>query len=271
MVSIGSTVFTRVLDEDGVGGPQWSETEVPNGAPASPGLGGDPSDFLSYLKASHDVTYLGDETLEGDSVTRYRAEMEAPSAVPVEPMDVWVDDEDRLRRLTFGATSEGAGSVHMDMRLWDFGTPVEIEAPDPDDVTDEPFPGLSFEQNVAPEAPDGELDEFGVDEVYTVTGEEGPSGPHALVTITGDRVGICISMAPPGTSQSMLFEADSDEAIVVVWGDATESNPYKRGGCGTPPTSPEFTDRLLQDPEQFELRFEREEAPDVVVPLTNAY
>lgn len=276
MVSIGSTVFTRVLDEDGVGEPQWTKTDVPNGAAASPALG-DPSDFLSYLEGTHDVTDLGDETLDGDPVTHYRAEMEAPSAVPeglefdLEPMHVWVDEEGRLRRLTFGATSDDAGSMHMEMRLWDFGVPVEIEAPDPEDVSDEPFPGSSFRQNVTPEAPDGELNEFGVDEVYTLTGEEGSSGPHVLVTIAGDSVGVCISMAPPGTSRAMLFEAGSDEAIVAVSVDRTESNPYKRGGCMGSGLPADLADRMRTDPEQFELRFEREDAPDVVVPLTNAF
>lgn len=93
----------------------------------------DPARFLEQLRdEAGSVTQVGEEEVRGAATTRYRAEVDAAAVAVagVDPdeattVDVWVDEEDRLRRVEAG---------DMVVELWDFGTPVEAE--EPADVTD---------------------------------------------------------------------------------------------------------------------------------------
>lgn len=271
IVSVGSSVFMRILDEDGVGQPQWYETEMPDGAVASPALGGDPSDFLAYLKGvSHDVTDLGEETLDGVPVTHYRAEMEVPdfgASAPggeefdLEPMDVWVDEEGRLRRFTFGATSDGAGSMHMDMRLWDFGTPVEIEAPDPDDVTDpSPYSGQGSVGN--------EIGSGGA--VTMIMGEGRIDTPYVEVDTQDPRIiEACVHSPRPVTSATLVHKPSGRLVFVFspVRSDGHFTGPLPVA-CVEHPITHADVEALIEEPTEFTLSVERSDGSNEIVKLT---
>ena len=122
----------------------------------------DPTQTLNYLRgASNEVEEVGEEDVRGTPTTHYRATVdlrkaidEAAGAVPegerdrvrkaiegvieqtgVEsmPMDVWIDEDGRARRLAmdYTMTMGGAGKVRMQMAIdyFDFGVEVDVEPP----------------------------------------------------------------------------------------------------------------------------------------------
>ena len=133
------------------------------------GLGNsDPTATMQMLRGvSDDVEEVGTEEIRGVSTTHYRANVDMDKAIAEAPkkarramkqqfeslgtssfpVDVWIDDDDLLRRQTFTmdlskAASGGApaGSVPtsmtVSMDLYDFGTEVNVEPPPAKDVTD---------------------------------------------------------------------------------------------------------------------------------------
>ncbi|HEX5613661.1 MAG TPA: hypothetical protein VFZ83_00765 [Acidimicrobiia bacterium] len=81
----------------------------------------------------------------GDVPESMRADLERSFAVlglETLPMDVWIDSDDRVRRLDFELSSielAEAGTdlaVHMSMELFDFGVEVNVVAPPPDETVD---------------------------------------------------------------------------------------------------------------------------------------
>lgn len=132
----------------------------------------DPARSAAYAKAitDKDVTKKGTATIDGVKTTRYRvlvdvAELPGGDALrrqagPTVPMDVWLDDEGRIRRQQIDMTLEaapatrrssaGASSsprqvtVRTVMEFTDFGTEVEADAPPAGEVTD--MTGKALEQ-----------------------------------------------------------------------------------------------------------------------------
>lgn len=131
----------------------------------------DPTQALQYLRgAADDVTEVGEEEIRGEQTTHYKATLDfdkAAAAAPAEqqaalrqvaqlyggqqvPSDIWVDDEDRLRRMTFTVdlsklqlpqgtdTSEvkPTGTMEFAMDLFEFGVTVDATPPPADQVTD---------------------------------------------------------------------------------------------------------------------------------------
>jgi hypothetical protein len=121
------------------------------------GLGGQsPAEQLKFLKATSDIEKVGEEEVDGASTTRYKGTVDlreypklaepkdreaaekaidtlikngAPATMPVE---VWVDDEDMIRRQKFSMTMTTGGQktkTAMDMRFSDFGADVEVSPP----------------------------------------------------------------------------------------------------------------------------------------------
>jgi hypothetical protein len=137
------------------------------------GLSGqtDPTKVLAYLeKVSDDVQVVGSEQVRGVDTTHYHATLslaktidENSDKVPAGlrdsikslaglfgnmPADVWIDGDGRLRRLsleidlgamfrgfeTTGTTTADNLVITETMDLYDFGTPVHVEAPPADQV-----------------------------------------------------------------------------------------------------------------------------------------
>lgn len=132
------------------------------GAGASPAsLTGNPAETLQYLKgASDDVTRVGEATIRGTTTEHYRLTVDlqrAAGRIPEPkrarflqalkafgsttlPIDVWVDDQGRVRRMSFSAQmqlgAQGSARIEETLDLFDFGVPVAVTAPPPSEVTD---------------------------------------------------------------------------------------------------------------------------------------
>ncbi|MDQ3979654.1 MAG: hypothetical protein M3314_08890 [Actinomycetota bacterium] len=120
----------------------------------------DPTQALTYLKgALDDVEEVDEETQRGEETTHYRGTIDlrkASASLPPDaqrgvedaiaslgtsrlPVDVWVDDEGRIRRMIFSADPDGAGPNQpgrVDIELYDFGATADVQVPPADQVTD---------------------------------------------------------------------------------------------------------------------------------------
>jgi hypothetical protein len=126
--------------------------------------GSDPRGTLDYLRSiSGDVTRLGTEEVRGVPSTHYFAvvdwkkalarsardagqpglfdQLAFPSSLQNVPVDVWVDAENLMRRMTmdFSFSSPGLSQqakASLSMELFDYGAPVMVEAPPASAVVD---------------------------------------------------------------------------------------------------------------------------------------
>ncbi|HEY4018815.1 MAG TPA: hypothetical protein VGM75_09025 [Pseudonocardiaceae bacterium] len=128
----------------------------------------DPTQMLSYLRGMGTVTDKGPATIDGTPTEHYLAVMNVSDLVKKEnltadqaaqiekvlgggqvPMQVWIDQQNRLRQLTYSqnmdlgaitgnATGAGAGTVAIQetMKLSDFGVPVNVTMPPADQTAD---------------------------------------------------------------------------------------------------------------------------------------
>ena len=171
MVSDGDTIYMRSsLFEMFAGTRGWLSMSAEDlGVDAeSLGLGAATSDPTKILEALRGVTgepeVVGQEEVDGVATTHYRATMSLADAVAevperhraeVEaaleqlgevgdaemPVDVWIDGDDLPRRMTldmgaaFGAIAGEDAAATMTIDLFDYGQPVDIEIPSPDEVT----------------------------------------------------------------------------------------------------------------------------------------
>jgi hypothetical protein len=144
------------------------ETAERGGDPISllfpvPGGAGDPSDVFSMvLRASDKIEKLGTEELRGDDATHYRASVdlkelakEVPAAQRDEfldgmpgdkslPVEVWVDEESRLRRVSIREEFMKGATMLMSFDLFDHGINVDVDPPPADQViTQERFDELT--------------------------------------------------------------------------------------------------------------------------------
>jgi hypothetical protein len=131
--------------------------ELKESARSSSGI--DPSSPLESLRAAFgDVETLGRDRLRAGSATHYRVNLDVDRALeddhgaladlsPVQlkairsmdgtPMDVWVDDDGRVLKQQFHMDMPGGlGRATVAIEFYDFETPVAVEAPPADQVTD---------------------------------------------------------------------------------------------------------------------------------------
>ncbi|NEE06335.1 hypothetical protein G3M58_07780 [Streptomyces sp. SID7499] len=180
----GQRIEQRVIDQvlyqklpkgQAPGGKPWIKIDLGKVA-ARQGAGdrsmSDPAQSAAYAKAitDQDVTKKGSATVNGVKTTHYRVSVDVAELPdgdtlrkqvgPTLPMDVWLDDEGRMRRQQIDMTvkgpqasqrsSSGASSapekvtVRTVMDFTDFGTEVEADAPPAGQVTD--MTGKALEQ-----------------------------------------------------------------------------------------------------------------------------
>jgi hypothetical protein len=172
VVSDDLTMYMRSdLFAAALGGRDWMKVDMKRvgssmglDVAGSQQLGQDPAEQLRMLRAvSGDVTKEGREQVAGTQTTRYRATVDLrryADVVPEEqreaarkgidrliemsgqseiPMGVWIDDEDRVRRMTFDqAMRQGSVEVRVAMTIEyvRFGVPVDIDVPEDGEVFD---------------------------------------------------------------------------------------------------------------------------------------
>jgi hypothetical protein len=180
VVSDGNTVYMRSpMLAPGLGGREWMKLDIERfgsamGIPmAGSGMGTQSaSEQLRMLRAvSGDVSDEGREQVRGAETSHYSLKVDLrrtadllPAAQReaarqgieqlVEltgqseiPMDVWIDDQQRVRRMEVDQRMKQAGievGVHMTMEYVRFGVPVDIDLPNEADVFD--ATGLALQQ-----------------------------------------------------------------------------------------------------------------------------
>jgi hypothetical protein len=118
-----------------------------------PGSPTKPTDVLArVLLASEEEEELGEEEIRGTNTTHYRARVDIEKLVKqlpaadrpdgdvsqlwgekLVPVEIWIDDESRLRRITIEQTDDDA-SMSTTVELFDYGVEVDVEPPPADEI-----------------------------------------------------------------------------------------------------------------------------------------
>lgn len=138
-------------------GDKWIAAPTGTDLPAT----SDPLAQLDSLKDVSDLQEVGTEDVNGVSATHYTGTIDLAKALKASGLpddqveaaekalgkggssakiDIWVDDSDRIvkvnQTLDMSVGDKGDASVTTSMTFSDFGTDVNVEAPDPADVLD---------------------------------------------------------------------------------------------------------------------------------------
>ncbi|MEV5341311.1 hypothetical protein AB0K93_22955 [Streptomyces sp. NPDC052676] len=162
---VDQVLYQKASGQKAPDGKPWVKIDLKKVA-ARQGLNqqiGDPAQTAAYAKAitDKDVTKVGTEKIDGTSTTHYEVSVdvsELPGGErmsrqfgPTLPMQVWLDDEGRLRRQQVDMTVEAPASASATpddgaapqqlkmstvMEFSDFGTDVDAEAPPAGQVAD---------------------------------------------------------------------------------------------------------------------------------------
>jgi len=102
--------------------------------------------FDAFEAGLREVRYVGEDSIGGETVDHYTLTLDAaavaeeqgmqmPSGAP-ETIDyeLWLDSEKRMRRVTFDLTGQG----QMEMTMSDWGKPVRVTAPRPNQIMEMP-------------------------------------------------------------------------------------------------------------------------------------
>lgn len=133
---------------------KFVEFDLSDPASLPPGMGDlgnqlDPlAAFEEFEPALKEVTFVGTEDVDGEDLHHYdvvmdSAKLESLKDIPAEAglpeevgYDLWFDDEFRIRQMEMVMDMETPVSVEAQM--FDWGQPVEIEAPPADQIAEQP-------------------------------------------------------------------------------------------------------------------------------------
>jgi hypothetical protein len=91
-----------------------------------------PGSALDLLRElSGDVQVVGEDEIAGHHAVHYRATVDA--AGKTAPVDVWIDDQDRVVKMQ---VSMPDGTGELTMQITEFGAPIDVVAPPPEEVAD---------------------------------------------------------------------------------------------------------------------------------------
>jgi hypothetical protein len=188
---IGRTGYTRWIVKGKTYWVKQTETET-SGDPLEqlipfPGTPTKPTGVLTrVLSASDEITELGAEDVRGTETTHYRARVSVAKLVEqlpradrpggdvaarwgsFVPVDIWIDDQSRLRRITIRQPEDAAGSnpaMTLTVELYDYGVEADIEPPAEETISQEEFDRLTPVVTLRPEQGEGEGEEISPEEV----------------------------------------------------------------------------------------------------------
>lgn len=155
-ITDGTIQYLKLPPELGGGGPPWirfdlAELGVP--VPSNTNPTSNPIDALRQLDAIvGDITKVGVEDVRGEETTHFRFAVDvvktnpdAAAKLPADvqdglrrvPMDLWLDDQDRPRRLRQALDlGPDFGTMTTTVELFDFDKAVTIDLPPADQVRD---------------------------------------------------------------------------------------------------------------------------------------
>jgi hypothetical protein len=126
---------------------KWAKLDLaevlPDGASSITPLGrlasSDPARALALLvQSAGDMRRVGTEAVRGVATTHSHGTFEAVGPVRL-PLDVWVDGDGRVRKLTVHADPDGAGPLpasSLALELYDFGVAADVVPPPAGQVAD---------------------------------------------------------------------------------------------------------------------------------------
>lgn len=175
--SVGGVLYTQAAAVGGTPPAKpWVRVTLPPGAGGASAIQ-DPTQVLGYLRTTaRSLTKVGKDTVRGTATTHYRADLDLTKAVAASgatpqpgqpdpaqllrqqlgrdtlPVDVWVDAQQRVWRLqtvfpfqqgsgsatASPSTTTTAGTASFTEEFYDFGVPVSVQAPPPDQVQEAP-------------------------------------------------------------------------------------------------------------------------------------
>lgn len=209
-----------------------------------------PTHFLEEITSRSDtVEVVGQEELDGETVTHYRATVDPDLTIEevatagtreveevlegaqlgFDPLEIWVDSLGRVRRVTSGGEFGGGSSgfefdMKFSMHYYDFGVPVHIDIPSPDQITDKPLP--------PPSNPDVEFED-----PVLVTGKDGFEGPLITVARSDFYSSACIAQAPEWAEKAAIVEESSQEVVAeadfetMTLASPTDTESTPRSAC----------------------------------------
>lgn len=147
--TVDGTLYMKMPATEGE--ERWLASPVPSGDAERGMLQTDPTTYLDLFEAvASDIAEVGRERVRGVSTTHYRFEvdptkLESPASpfggdalsaagIGTLPLDVWVDDDDLPRRIRMALGTSGS-DIKVDIEMFDYGEPVDVEAPPEDLVT----------------------------------------------------------------------------------------------------------------------------------------
>jgi hypothetical protein len=194
---IGSTAYSRWVVK---GKTYWMEqrpverSDDPVGfLIPGPGTPTKPTDVLTrVVLASDENQRLGREDVRGTETTHYRARVSVEKLIQLlpeadrssaerharltdlrfVPVELWIDEESRLRRITIDYREGDDSAMTMTAELFDYGIEVDVEPPDAKVISEEEFNELagSSETLTVEESGEGEV----------VVPEEEPARPEHM-------------------------------------------------------------------------------------------
>ncbi|MFD7459329.1 MULTISPECIES: LppX_LprAFG lipoprotein [unclassified Streptomyces] len=150
---VDRVLYQKPPEGQAPGGKPWIKIDLKKVA-ARQGAGGqsvnDPAQSAAFAKAidDKDVTRKGTSVIDGVHTTRYRVTVDvaklpngselSKQVGPSLPMDLWLDDDGRIRRQQVDMTVKAAtkATVRTVLEFSDFGTDVNADAPPARQVTD---------------------------------------------------------------------------------------------------------------------------------------
>jgi LppX_LprAFG lipoprotein len=151
MIYLRSPLFTSNLPQ----GKSWLSLDLQKAA-AKLGLNmsqftqQSPTDTLQALEKAGSVTKVGTDVIDGTPTTHYRATIDLSKAsngakleqlthLKTVPVDVWIDSENLLRRVSESYSMTASGqqvSTRMNMLFSNYGEPVNVTVPSATDTID---------------------------------------------------------------------------------------------------------------------------------------
>lgn len=256
LIMDGTTTYMK-----GAFGPsdKWVKTDRSKTAEDSLAFGADQwsaAGILDDLRSvSEDVEIVGQEELDGMWVTHYRAILDPERAADVfdnpEPgeglagvADVWIDEQTLVRKVTneFSIESDAMSmDVTIDMRFLDYGAPVDIEVPDPEDVTEDVDEATSSESG-------------GIEQMI-LSGEDRFHEPVLLINLGLLNRELCLFGHDEGAKGAQIIEESTDEVFAAIE-DMQEAAPA--GDLGEEvvcfPDTPDDLTPLIDHPKRYTLR-----------------
>lgn len=151
VIAKGTTSYTSSEALDSItGGKKWMEVDVPSGSGAAGSSGasaGSPKEGLKLLEAVEGAEEIGKEDVRGVPTTHYRGTLPTPEEVfgvkihvAALKVDVWIDGQDRVRRMALKYTTAVEGvedastTDEVNIEYVSFGRVPKIRLPNPDEV-----------------------------------------------------------------------------------------------------------------------------------------